>query len=165
MKQIITPFIFVLLMNILFFTKSTAQSPNSNIKQGTWLGIIKRIDGKEIPFNFVVSHKNGKQFLTILNASERLLVTDIDTKDDSILIKLPFFASSLIVKQITPTNLNGYYVKNYVTRKQVIPFSAFFGVKNRFEVLKLSINIVRCIIYSYEKIRFFQVFNIIFKIC
>ena len=133
MKQTISLFILSLLITNLFFANISAQT---TIKQGKWLGIIKRIDGKEIPFNFLSTQINGKQLLTILNASERLLVTEIEAKDDSILIKLPFFASSLIVKQTTPTLLSGYYIKNYVTRKQIIPFTAYFTVKNRFPSTK-----------------------------
>ena len=134
MKQIIKVFTALLLFNQFFFIHISAQSNIPNIQDGTWLGIIKRADGNEIPFNFTVQIKKGKQLLTILNASERLTVTEIELKDDSILIKLPFFASSLVVKRSSPTLLNGYYIKNYVTRKQIIPFTANFGVKSRFSV-------------------------------
>ena len=134
MRRLTRNVIVLLLINYLFTNNIVAQYNSQSIKNGTWLGIIKRADGNEIPFNFTVQIKKGKQLLTILNASERLAVTEIVSKDDSILIKLPFFASSLIVKQSSPTLLKGYYIKNYVTRKQIIPFTAYFGVKNRFSV-------------------------------
>ena len=134
MKQIPIIFTAILLISQLFINKIGAQYNYPKIKEGTWLGIIKRADGHEIPFNFIARHKKGKQILTILNASEKLTVTEVESKDDSILIKLPFFASSLIAKQTSPTLLKGYYIKNYVTRKQIIPFTAHFGIKSRFSV-------------------------------
>jgi len=134
MKQINT---FLLLTSLTVgssFNHLNAQQPVPVIKKGIWLGVVKRSDGNEIHFNFLSSQKDGKPLLTIINAKERLQVTEIESKDDSVLIKLPFFASSLIVKQTSPTSLNGFYIKNYGTRKQIIPFAASFGVKERFAI-------------------------------
>ena len=134
MKKIYVLFVALFCINLLILSNLSAQLPVINFKKGVWLGIIKRTDGNDIHFNFISSSNHGKPTLTILNATEKLVVSDITTKDDSLLITLPFFASSLIVKQTSPTELNGYYIKNYVTRKQIIPFTAYFGIKERFTI-------------------------------
>jgi peroxiredoxin len=134
MKQIKRILPLTLALITLLVNNIYSQQATPVIKKGIWLGVITRKDGKEIPFNFLSTQKEGKQLVTIINASDRLEVTEIETKDDSLLIKLPFFASSLIVKQTSPTLLKGYYIKDYVTRKQIIPFAASFGVKQRFAI-------------------------------
>jgi len=133
-------FINLLLLCSLFINNLAAQKQFTSIKKGMWLGVITRNDGKEIRFNILTTQKGGKQLFSILNATERLTATSIEPKGDSLLITLPFFASSLKVKQTSPTLLNGYYIKSYGNRNQIIPFTAYYGVKERFAVNKTSVN-------------------------
>jgi len=112
----------------------TSYAQKTTLKNGVWQGLIQRSDSNTIHFNFISETKKGKTTLTIINAEDRLLVDDIQQKGDSLLITLPFFSSSIAAKIISENKLQGVYIKNYGVRKQIIPFAAIFGIKERFPV-------------------------------
>lgn len=115
---------------------SKAADNKALIKNGIWQGILQRPDGQQIVFNFDAKLENGHQVLYVINAEERLLVDEITRKGDSLWITMPFFASSFATVVKPNGNLEGVYIKNYGSRSQQIPFSATFGVKERYAVAK-----------------------------
>ena len=118
----------------LFCLHYTAHAQKTNLKNGIWLGLIQRSDSNTIHFNFVAETKKGKTILNIINADDRLLVDDIQQKADSFFITLPFFSSGIAAKIISENKLQGVYIKKYGDKKQEIPFTALFGIKERFPV-------------------------------
>ena len=112
----------------------TAHAQKTILKNGIWLGLIQRSDSNTIHFNFAAETKKGKTILNIINADDRLLVDDIQQKADSFFITLPFFSSGIAAKIISENKLQGVYIKKYGDKKQEIPFTALFGIKERFPV-------------------------------
>ncbi len=123
---------YLLFAFIVMFTIQAYSQHKSLLKEGTWLGVITRADSNKIQFNFTSSSLTGKQVVNIINGDENLLVDDIAKVDDSILLTLPFFNASLLVKAVSPNHLQGYYIKKQNDKSSRIPFDAYWGVRERF---------------------------------
>lgn len=129
--------LLLFLFNIIVSTVLVQAFPQQELlKTGMWQGVLQRPDGQQIIFNFDANWENGKQVLYVINAEERLLVDEITRKGDSIWITMPFFASSFAAVIKADGNLQGIYIKNYGSRTQQIPFTAKFGVKERYPSTK-----------------------------
>jgi peroxiredoxin len=105
----------------------------SPIKPGIWKGILHRTDGQPIIFNFESRQLNGNRVIYVINGKEKLLVDSITQRGDSITVTMPFFNSQFTVKANKTGNLEGYYLKNYGTRTEQIPFSAIHGSGERYK--------------------------------
>ncbi len=101
-------------------------------RNGQWQALLHRKDGNDIVFNFEVKDSAGKKILYIRNAGEHLLVDDITIKEDSVLIRLPFFESQLRAVVTSDGNLEGVWLKHGADNYQALPFKAFYGVSFRF---------------------------------
>jgi thiol-disulfide isomerase/thioredoxin len=104
---------------------NTEQTP----KMGVWRAELA-LEKAVLPFNFTLV---DSQNVLIHNAEERLEMTYF-IKKDSIHIKSPIFDSEIIAKLTeNGTQMQGFW-HNYSRKdKNVIPFSAKFGVTYRFE--------------------------------
>jgi peroxiredoxin len=107
---------------------STAQT---KLKTGVWRGALKTANGNEIPFNFNVTNAGGKQQLAIINSTERLKVTDVTTKGDSVFIKMPLFDSDFKLK-LSADQLTGQYIRHLGNRDVPMEFSATAATPYRF---------------------------------
>lgn len=93
-----------------------------------WRAQLHRADGKNIIFNFEWTAENGKPVWYVRNASERIRVTDIQVKKDSLIIQMPLFESQFrIRKSKDGASLTGNWIKGGAVKTQVIPFSAKRG--------------------------------------
>ncbi len=102
------------------------------IKEGTWLGVIERTDGKEIPFSFNATLMNGRCIITFVNATETIVVEDIQKiQKDSIVITMPFFNASFELALSKPNELSGYYIKTMNGKQTKAMFTAQWN-KPRF---------------------------------
>ena len=131
-NNLVKRFILLVVVTAVIQYTSLANPSNPVLKNGIWQGVIQRSDSNNIHFNFVTEMRKGKQVIYIINANERLLVDEIQQKGDSLFITLPFFSSSIVAKIISGNKLQGIYIKKFANRKQEIPFSAFFGIKERY---------------------------------
>jgi len=122
-KQLLFPAISLLLFNTV-----VAQS---HLKTGIWRGALKNSSGNELPFNFEVKENAGKQQLVIMNGAERLKVTDIKFKGDSVLVHMPLFNSEFKLKLIG-SGLAGKWIKHYADRDMAMDFTAHPGESWRF---------------------------------
>lgn len=129
LKQIQKAFLFTCI--VLFSLQLNGQK-NNILKNGTWLGVIKRPDSNQIQFNFTTSTIQGKQIVYIINGNEKLLVDNITIVNDSILFTLPFFNALLLVDLKNSNELNGFYIKRQNEKEIRIPFTAFYGINKRF---------------------------------
>jgi peroxiredoxin len=102
------------------------------LQNGTWKSIIQRADGQQIVFNFEVADSAGKKFIYILNAKERLRVDSVQVIGDSVFIQLPFFESAFRAK-ITPSGLQGNWLRQRGNKLQIMPFTALYN-QQRFAV-------------------------------
>ena len=131
-NNFVNSLILIVVLTIAIQHISIANPVHPILKNGIWQGVIQRSDSNNIHFNFITEIKKGKQILYIINADERLLVDEIQQKGDSLYITLPFFSSSIVAKIISGNKLRGCYIKKFADRKQEIPFSASFGIKERY---------------------------------
>jgi thiol-disulfide isomerase/thioredoxin len=113
---------------LLFINVSSAQS---KLKAGIWRGALKTSSGNELPFNFEVKETAGKQQLFIMNGSERIKVTDLKQKNDSVFIHMPLFNSEFKLK-VSGIGLKGKWIKHYADRDMAMDFDAEPGQSWRF---------------------------------
>lgn len=104
------------------------------LKNGIYRSVVTRPDGKDIVFNIEAKDSAGKRVVYVLNAQERLLVDNITSKDDSLLIQMPFFESAFKVAVKTNGDLSGCWIKQYGDKVQLLPFNAAYNQKQRFVV-------------------------------
>jgi peroxiredoxin len=112
----------------LFVSSSFAQI---KLTLGTWRGVLKTSTGNNLPFNFILSDTAGVPLITILNGSERLKVTDIKFKDDSMLIHMPLFDSEFKLR-LEANFLVGKWIKHLGVTDAVMDFVAQPNTDYRF---------------------------------
>lgn len=105
------------------------------LQTGIWKGVLLRTDGYKIVFNFTAVKQKNKLVLYVQNAGEKLLVDSVIQRDDSVWIQMPFFASGFALKIKPDGNLEGNYIKNFGSRKQIIPFTALHGNATRYPAI------------------------------
>jgi hypothetical protein len=88
------------LLALTFTYNSFAQA---TLKSGIWRGVTKTDKGVEIPFNFEAMTISGRTILAVMNGAERIKVTDIKYKGDSVFIRMPLFDSEFRVKRVAGT--------------------------------------------------------------
>lgn len=121
--------VFLLFITIVFSCSNPKPQPKLTL--GNWLfelQINKQNQDKSIPFN--VAMLNSKE-LIIKNADERIKVSDITYKKDSVFIKIPVFGSEFKGK-INGNSISGNYFNYNKTKISPIPFVAKIGIEDRF---------------------------------
>lgn len=99
---------------------------------GLWLGMLL-IPGTHLPFIFEIKEEQGKFQMIIRNAEERIICDDIRTVNDSLTIRFPLFNSEFRLSSDNDT-VAGRWI-NYGRKDSAsIPFTAYYGNKNRFEI-------------------------------
>jgi len=120
----------LLVISLILFL-SNSSFAQSKLKLGIWRGALKTSSGNELPFNFEVKETAGKQQLFIINGSERIKVTDLKQKKDSLFIHMPLFNSEFKLK-LEGVALEGEWIKHYADRDMAMPFFAEPGQSWRF---------------------------------
>ena len=88
-------FPLVLVLCIFFMSSAAAQS---TLAKGWWRASLLREDGNHIVFNFELKYEKEKPVWYIRNASERIPVTTIQWKGDSLIVRMPLFESAFYLK-------------------------------------------------------------------
>jgi thiol-disulfide isomerase/thioredoxin len=91
---------------------------------GVWRGELERKDGIRIPFHFDTKTENNKTVLYVINASEKLKVTNIKSVKDSVFIEFPVFESYFKLKKKADGDLEGVWIKGGSVNWQIMPFYA-----------------------------------------
>jgi len=103
-------------------------------KEGPWhaaLTIDTNGGALEIPFNFnLIKESPAKLKMIITNAQEKIEVSQIETKEDTITITLPVF-DSVITAQLQGEVMAGKWIKNGNVDR-TLPFKAEPGINERF---------------------------------
>ncbi|WP_298759357.1 TlpA disulfide reductase family protein [uncultured Psychroserpens sp.] len=118
----------LLFLPILFIFLSCNIDRPEALKEGVWRAELQLTDTEVLPFNFEVTSRDA---LKIFNADEVIMVTDINYSNDSIVFKTPVF-EGYIEAVVNEGMLEGSFIKESLDR--VVPFSAEFGVKTRFDL-------------------------------
>lgn len=100
-----------IILFILLFSPVFLWSQYPNVQAGEWKGDLKRSDSITIPFTFEIFLKSGYPELYIINASEKLLVNDIQLLGDSVIVNMPFFDAKFVVAQSSYNEVRGSYYK------------------------------------------------------
>jgi thiol-disulfide isomerase/thioredoxin len=98
----------------------------------SWLVILERNDGKQVPFQMEQQLEKGQMVLYIINAKERIKITNVQTAGDSLFFTLPAFESSFRLQMLPGGDMRGVYIKGTAGATQYWPVHASADVKDRF---------------------------------
>jgi len=121
----------LILIALSYFIITASASAQAKLQTGVWRGALKNSSGSELPFNFEVKQTAGRQQLFIMNGVERIKVTDIKHKNDSVFIHMPLFNSEFKLRS-TGMGLQGKWIKHYADRDMYMDFAAEPGQSWRF---------------------------------
>ena len=110
------------------FKKDLAKVPQS----GSWR-MKMNLNGKVLPFNFVLNYANTNWSLIVKNGDELIEVEDILARNDSLIINLPIFESSFYLAIKDSSTLAGVWVNYYKSDDYRIPVEAKFNELYRFK--------------------------------
>lgn len=118
----------------LFIFFSVFGFSQTKLKSGTWRGVLTLSEKRNelvLPFNFNVRYMGEFLSIDILNAEEKITVTEIAISGDSVNFKMPVFDSEFrtVLKNDT---LRGWWINNSKKEKNKIPFEAYYNDKRRF---------------------------------
>jgi thiol-disulfide isomerase/thioredoxin len=127
--QILRPLLFT-----FFLCSAIRLSAQTSLKEGTWRGVITLSEKKYetiLPFNFIVSGVKKYPAFEIINAEEKIKVTEISFLGDSVNFRMPVFDSEFrtILKNDT---LRGVWINYAKKDHNVLPFEAYYNDKARF---------------------------------
>jgi thiol-disulfide isomerase/thioredoxin len=100
--------------------------------QRSWLVTLERNDGKQVPFQMEQQLEKGQMVLYIINAKERIKITNVQTAGDSLFFTLPAFESSFRLQMLPGGDMRGVYIKGTAGATQYWPVHASADVKDRF---------------------------------
>lgn len=121
-----TIFFGLLLCLGLFSCKREAAFEN-----GLWRGVFTTEAGIEIPFQFEVYDSAGVKQVAFINGSERLNISDVTLKEDSVTISTPLYATSIKAK-LQAEGLQGTWTRELPGRMQEMKFAAKPNITWRF---------------------------------
>ena len=98
----------------------------------SWRVLLERKDGKLVPFMLEKKMEQGKTVLYILNAREKIKMTNVTITGDSMFFATPAFESSFRIRLLTNGDMSGTYIKGTSGTTQFWPLHAYAKKKNRF---------------------------------
>lgn len=125
-------------LTAIFILFSLFGFSQTKLKSGTWRGVLTLSEKRNeliLPFNFNVRYFHEFPSIDILNAEEKITVTEIMFSGDSVNFKMPVFDSEFrtVLKNDT---LRGLWINNSKKEKNKIPFEAYYNDKRRFITVK-----------------------------
>ncbi|MBO0324161.1 TlpA family protein disulfide reductase [Muricauda sp. CAU 1633] len=126
--------ICVLLAAVTLFITSCKKAGDQKLALGDWLGKLEVSESQLLPFNFTLSmDENGKYMMEMRNGEEVIHVDEIKINGDSLYIRMPIFEGHFS-GTFTETRMQGDFIEE--GKERSVPFTAFHGIKDRFEVDK-----------------------------
>ena len=118
----------------LFFLSCAGhqQKENQTLEIGLWRGTLDIGDEEEIPFLFNIKDNGEGYSFEFINGEERILTTDIELIDDSLVVKMPVFNSAFFLSISDKDKLVGHWQNFNRKTEYIIPFEANFGISTRF---------------------------------
>lgn len=117
--------VLILIVSLSLFLPVVAQ-PKSAVQKG-WRVALQRKDGKEIIFQLEKSTAQGKTALVVVNAGEKIKLTDITSAGDSLFFTMPAFEASFRVKVQANGNMTGTFIKG---TSESMQYWSLFGRAN-----------------------------------
>lgn len=109
---------------------------NPTLPTGWWRASILRADGNTIDFNVAMQYRKGKPVWFIRNATEKIEVTAIEQKQDSILVQMPLFESEFRLQFENNNTLRGVWIKGTSSSTQVVPIVFTYNQPQRYPQAK-----------------------------
>lgn len=129
--NLIKPLIGFFFLFISCQNQKSDQTTSSSISEGVWR-MTMDLGDVHLPFNFTMKKQGDQWKVTIINADDRIEITDIEQKADSIFIDLPIYESRFELKVVNSTLLRGYWRNFYKNADYTIPTKAVFNKTYRF---------------------------------
>lgn len=127
----------IIVLPILAYTAtiflSLAGYSQTVLKNGYYRALLTRQDSNHVVFNVQVHDINGKKTLYIINADEKIQVSELTIKNDSVNFRMPVFESSFKTRLQADGSLKGVWIKPIGSTTQFWPFAAFPMQSWRFE--------------------------------
>lgn len=101
---------------IVILVSCNKEKSIQKLEQGTYRAVLEVQDNEELPFIFKVETEHR---LKIFNTEEEILVDEIEYRNDSVFIKLPFY-EGYIAARFEGGNLKGNFIKESLDR--IVPF-------------------------------------------
>ncbi|MEM9363679.1 MAG: TlpA disulfide reductase family protein [Bacteroidota bacterium] len=121
-----------LVLAVILLAFSCKEEKSNVLTEGDWWAMMQVDKNEELPFTFTLSKLEGDQFqMKMYNADEEVLVDEITLSQDSIRIQMPVF-EGYISGTYTENEIKGSFVKESLDR--VVPFVAYHGKRDRFEI-------------------------------
>ena len=105
---------------------------NTPLPTGWWRATLQRADGHTIDFNVAIQTKNGKLVWFIRNVTEKIAITAIEQKQDSILVQMPLFESEFRLQLVNNHTLRGVWIKGTSSVTQVMPVTFVYNQSQRY---------------------------------
>ncbi|OWY19842.1 TlpA family protein disulfide reductase [Sphingobacteriales bacterium UPWRP_1] len=103
------------------------------LAEGRWRATLTLTDTEKLPFNFdLTRNANGAYEATILNAGEKIAITDITINGDSVLMTMPVYGSQIKAK-FNPKRMLGSWHNYAKGPNYQLDFYAVHGDSTRFE--------------------------------
>ena len=113
--------------------QATANPP---LPAGWWRASLQRADGHTIDFNVAIQYKKGVPTWYIRNATEKIEVTAIEQKQDSVLVQMPLFESEFRLQLVNNNTLRGVWIKGTAAAAQVMPVVFMYNQQQRYPQAK-----------------------------
>mgnify|MGYP000843893265 CR=1 FL=1 len=126
MKNLRFLFLLLLLAGLGSCTKK------EELKEGTWRGELALASGRTAPFLFEVKRQDTDSATFILiNGEERVELSGVTFHGDTLIV--PILAYDAVLRGfVADDRIEGKFIKNYIEDDPGIPFTAVYGVKERF---------------------------------
>lgn len=108
----------------LFFSLMLVQAEAQRILPPVWRASLIRQDSNTVVFILKSAVEQGKTVFYIVNADEKIKITDVKVTPDSVFFSMPVFESSFAAKREADGSLYGIWTKGTGGTTQYWPFSA-----------------------------------------
>ena len=125
MKPLITS-IFLILFHFISFSQKSVK-----LREGSWTAHLQLNEKETLPFQLIIKKEQKKYEFIVVNGDEKIKLTDVQQKNDSLIVSFSEYNSQLIFKP-SKLSLNGYWI-NHIKTNYKLPFSAKFGYTSRFK--------------------------------
>ncbi|MEO8415798.1 MAG: TlpA disulfide reductase family protein [Ginsengibacter sp.] len=126
MKQSI---LFFICLVAVVFAAAQVNKPLYN----SWRMVLERKDGKQVPFQLEEKREQDKTVLYVINATERIQITDVKITGDSMFFAMPAFESSFRVLVKANGDLSGTYIKGTAGATQYWQLYGYANRNGRFD--------------------------------
>jgi thiol-disulfide isomerase/thioredoxin len=118
---------FMCLVFVVFAEAQVNKQLNDN-----WRVVLARKDGKEVPFQLERKQDQDRTVLYVVNAKERIQITNVKIKGDSMFFAMPAFESSFRVLLKANGDMSGTYIKGTAGALQYWHLYGYANSKDRF---------------------------------